>query len=80
MESKSQKWYHPGGKVRELGADNLTDSELLAILIAPGIKGKSAEDTAADILGSFASTSATLLDGRMIATAVISPVSPSASS
>jgi len=55
MESKLQKWHHPGGKLRELGADNLTDCELLAILIAPGIKGKSAEDTAADILSRFGS-------------------------
>ena len=55
MENKFQKWYHPGGKLRDLGADNLTDGELLAILIAPGIKGKSAEDTAADMLSRFGS-------------------------
>lgn len=55
MGNKSQKWYHPGGKLRELGAEKLTDSELLSILIAPGIKGKPAEDTAADILNKFGS-------------------------
>ena len=55
MRNNSQKWYHPGGKLRDLGADNLTDGELLAILVAPGIKGKSAEDTAADILSRFGS-------------------------
>ena len=55
MENEFQKWHHPGGKLRELGADNLTDRELLAVLIAPGIKGKSAEDTAADILSRFGS-------------------------
>jgi DNA repair protein RadC len=27
-----QKWQHPGGKLRERGADTLTDAELLAIL------------------------------------------------
>ena len=55
MGNKSKKWYHPGGKLRELGAEKLSDSELLSILIAPGIKGKPAEDTAADILNKFGS-------------------------
>jgi len=55
MDNKSKKWHHPGGKLRELGAEKLTDSELLSILIAPGIKGKSAEDTAADIINRFGS-------------------------
>ena len=55
MGDKSQKWHHPGGKLRELGAENLTDSELLSILIAPGIKDKSAEDTATDVLSKFGS-------------------------
>ena len=32
-----------------MGAEKLTDSELLSILIAPGIKGTPAGDTAADI-------------------------------
>ena len=27
-----KKWPHPGGKLRELGADALSDAELLAIL------------------------------------------------
>lgn len=55
MGNKSQKWYYPGGKLRELGAEKLTDRELLSILIAPGINGKPAEDTAADILNKFGS-------------------------
>jgi len=55
MENELQKWHHPGGKLRELGAEKLTDSELLSILIAPGIKGRSAEDTAADIINRFGS-------------------------
>jgi len=50
-----KKWSHPGGKLRELGADKLTDSELLAILISAGIKGKSAEKIAEDILSKFGS-------------------------
>jgi DNA repair protein RadC len=44
--NKSQKWHHPGGKLRELGAETLTDAELLSILIAPGVSGKPAEKIA----------------------------------
>ncbi|MEO0005411.1 MAG: UPF0758 domain-containing protein [candidate division WOR-3 bacterium] len=48
-----RNWQHPGGKLRELGADKLTDAELLAILISSGIKGKTAEDIANEILRRF---------------------------
>jgi len=48
-----QKWQHPGGKLRELGAETLTDAELLSILIAPGIEGKPAEEIAEEILQKF---------------------------
>jgi len=48
-------WWHPGGKLRELGADKLTDAELLSILISTGIKGKSAEAIAEEILKKFGS-------------------------
>jgi len=53
MNSKSQRWHHPGGKLRELGAETLTDAELLSILIAPGIEGKPAEEIAREILQTF---------------------------
>jgi len=53
MDNKSQKWQHPGGKLRELGAESLTDAELLSILIAPGIPGKPAEEIAREILQKF---------------------------
>jgi DNA repair protein RadC len=53
MNNKSQKWQHPGGKLRELGAETLTDAELLSILIAPGIEGKPAEEIAREILQKF---------------------------
>lgn len=53
MNNKPQKWQHPGGKLRELGAETLTDAELLSILIAPGIKGRPAEKIAEEILGKF---------------------------
>lgn len=49
------KWRHPGGKLRELGPDKLSDKELLAILISTGIKGKSAEKIADEILEKFGS-------------------------
>ncbi|MCX8015627.1 MAG: hypothetical protein N2748_06355 [candidate division WOR-3 bacterium] len=51
----NRKWRHPGGKLRELGADKLTNSELLAILISSGIKGKSAEKIAQEIFEKFGS-------------------------
>jgi DNA repair protein RadC len=49
------EWKHPGGKLRELGADQLSDEELLAILIGTGIKGKPAEAIAKEILARFGS-------------------------
>ena len=49
------QWHHPGGKLRELGPESLSDAELLSILISTGIKGKSAEDIAEDILARFGS-------------------------
>ncbi|HXX80214.1 MAG TPA: UPF0758 domain-containing protein [Thermodesulfovibrionales bacterium] len=46
-------WTHPGGKLRELGAESLTDAELLSILISTGTKGKTAEEVAKEILDKF---------------------------
>lgn len=48
-------WTHPGGKLRELGAESLTDAELLSILISTGTKGKSAEDIAREIIDKYGS-------------------------
>ncbi len=39
--------------MRELGAESLTDAELLSILISSGIKGKPAEKIAEEILERF---------------------------
>lgn len=50
-----KKWTHPGGKLRELGAKELTDAELLSILISTGTKGKTAEQVAKEILNKFGS-------------------------
>ena len=55
QQKKTQKWKHPGGKLRELGADKLSDAELLAIIISTGIKGKSAENIAKELLEKFGS-------------------------
>lgn len=49
------KWKHPGGKLREQGADSLTDTELLAILISTGIRGRPAEKIANEVLEEFGS-------------------------
>ena len=48
-------WHHPGGKLRELGPELLSDTELLSILISTGTKGKSAEKIAEDILSKYGS-------------------------
>jgi len=53
--SMPQKWRHPGGKLRELGPESLSDAELLAILISIGVKEKTAEQIAEEILGKFGS-------------------------
>ena len=50
-------WRHPGGKLRELGAHTLSDSELLAILISSGVKGRPAEAIAREIIARFGSLS-----------------------
>jgi len=50
-----KKWTHPGGKLREVGAESLSDAELLSIIISTGIKGKSSEKIAEEILSKFGS-------------------------
>lgn len=52
-----QTWHHPGGKLRELGAQALSDAELLSILISSGIRGKPAEAIAQEVIGCFGSLS-----------------------
>jgi len=53
--AEGQQWHHAGGKLRELGAENLSDAELLSILISPGIKDRPAEKIAGDLLARFGS-------------------------
>ncbi len=52
-----KKWSHPGGKLRELGAEALSDAELLAILISTGVRGKPAEKIAEEVVERFGSLS-----------------------
>jgi DNA repair protein RadC len=54
-DSEIRQWHHAGGKLEELGAEHLSDAELLSILISPGIKGKSAEKIAEEVLAKFGS-------------------------
>lgn len=54
-DNQIQKWTHPGGKLRELGTESLTDAELLSILISTGTKGKPAEKVPQEILDKFGS-------------------------
>jgi len=55
MNSKAQKWHHAGGKLIELGAESLSDAELISILIGAGIKGKSAEKIAEELILKYGS-------------------------
>jgi DNA repair protein RadC len=51
--ASSHKWRHPGGRLKELGPENLSDAEILAVLISAGIKGKPAEHITTKILARF---------------------------
>lgn len=48
-------WTHPGGKLREKGADALTEAELLAILVGTGVRGRTAQDIADEVLREYGS-------------------------
>lgn len=46
-------WKHPGGKLREKGPDQLTDEELLSILIGTGTKERSSKQIAHNLMQEF---------------------------
>jgi len=46
-------WEHAGGKLAELGAEALTEVELLSILVAPGTRGNAAQKIAENIIEKF---------------------------
>lgn len=50
-----KRWKHPGGKLRELGAEALSDSELLAVVISSGVRGRSAEAIADEVMERYGS-------------------------
>ena len=49
------RWQHPGGKLREVGPESLSDADLLAILISTGTQNKPAEKIAEEIIQKFGS-------------------------
>ena len=49
------EWRHPGGKLLQMGADALSEAELLAVLISAGTRRKSAEAIATEIIERFQS-------------------------
>lgn len=53
--SQENDWEHAGGKLAELGAEALTEAELLSILVAPGTKDNPAENIAENILKKYGS-------------------------
>ena len=55
INNHKKNWEHPGGKLLELGPENCSEKELLAILIGTGYKGKSASDIAEELLQKYTS-------------------------
>ncbi len=51
-------WKHPGGKLIDLGAKNLSTQELVAILISTGYKGKTALEVSNELLSHYGSLKA----------------------
>lgn len=49
------KWTHPGGKLKEQGVASRTDTEVFAILISTGIRGKPPVEIAREIVERFGS-------------------------
>ena len=56
--SSYNHWKHPGGKLRELGAQQLTIEDLLAIVISTGYQGHDALDIAKTLLNKYHSLEA----------------------
>ena len=48
-----QKWKHPGGKFRRIGPSSCGETELLAIILGSGSRGKTAEQIAQQILDKY---------------------------
>ena len=51
--TKNRLWNYPGGKFRRVGPASCTETELLAIILGSGSKGKTAEKIAQEILDKY---------------------------
>lgn len=49
----NKAWKHPGGKFRRIGPASCTETELIAIILGFGSKGKTAEDIAQEIVDKY---------------------------
>ncbi len=54
-EEESGPYTHPGGKLRDLGAEELSDAELVAIIIGTGTAERPAIKIAEEIIAKFGS-------------------------
>lgn len=52
-DQSKKSWQHPGGKLRELGPETLTEDELLSILIGTGTQDKSSGQLAREIIEEY---------------------------
>jgi DNA repair protein RadC len=52
-DSSTLKWRHPGGKLRRLGPNSLTDAELIAVILGSGSRGRSAKVISDDIINKY---------------------------
>ena len=50
---KNKMWQHPGGKFRRVGPYACNETELLAIILGSGSRGKSAEKIAQEIIDNY---------------------------
>ena len=55
IKNNTENWTHPGGKLLEVGPQNCSEKELLAVLIGTGYHGKSALDIAEELLQKYIS-------------------------
>jgi DNA repair protein RadC len=46
-------WHHPGGKLRRLGPNTLSEAELLAVVLGSGSRGKTVIQISQEILDKY---------------------------
>lgn len=52
-QTKEIVWHHPGGKLRRLGASACSETELLAIILGAGSRGRPAVEIAQQIIDKY---------------------------